>query len=1142
MSARTSRVRVWIGLLAVGLLLVAGLAAPASAALPAMPTGLTPSNAGVSGTPVLQWNHVRGATSYRVDIAPDASFSTSVASYGTVNLRLVPTVPLVDGGDSQIHWRVSAVNATGTGQPANATFSRGSLAGPALVSPANGATLQQPTEPPVLSWSPVAGAVSYTIQVDTDESFVPPFTVDNAVVSTTSHLIPTPLIAQQYHWRVRASLANGAETQWSVVHTFRPTGLLPAALQSPMDHPDTKVVDVVLDWAPVAGATKYDLQISTDENFLSGLIAANGLVGTRYSPPTTLANDQYWWRVRPYDAGGNFLDWSAVPIWTFQRHWPHQPALVHPVDDTVMTDPVYFEWKSVPHASSYTLQMHTSADFEPANQTISCTTVHTTFVPTHGSNCWPGAANSYYWRVVANDGPSGVVTDRIVSQVAHFHYLPDMVDLSTATPADGATVAVPTLSWQPAKEAAQYRVYVTATDGGGGSVGGFTTAATSFTPRVPLTVGRSYRWWVQTVSHSGRLGSVLVPEAQRTFTVGEQPTATADAPAPTAPIDGASFVRFPTLTWTPVAGATHYLVGLRPANSIQAFTWLGTKFGYPAGDFEAVDPYLGVGAWEWSVRAYNGTTLLGQSPSSRTFTMDNLAPVTGQSAALSGAASLSPSRCLKSLPEGRCEDLRSTPVLRWTPVPGAGYYKVTLSRDAEMTSVISTTVVDQNMFLPASALADSQAGSAYHWFVQPCKAGSKCSPLGHAKHAFNKRSNGVQLLSPVDSLETKVPHTVTFRWRPWIETNRSIVGMDAETGVNPELEARSYRIDVATDEGFQQVIDSVTVDQTTYTAYGKAYPEGPLYWRVFAIDGSANLLTPSATWRLDKESPRPILLRPKGDIVINATEPFRWQPEDYAVAYDIEVNKDDNPALASRIIAASSRMVAYTTTRPLPASAVPYLWRVRTVNGSGYRGEWSAWGRFTVKGQAPAQVAPLAGATVSATRSLFTWDAGHGAANYVFERRMRGSTTILESQRTAALGFAPWARLPEGSQEWRVTALDGVGQVLGRSPWRSFVVDSTAPRVVSKSPTRYASPTANFVAKFSEPVKGVSGRTMRIYRTGATTPLRARVTLSTDRKTAVLNPSRNLVRGRYYTIRLTRGITDLRGNRLAATAWKVRAR
>ena len=64
--------------------------------------------------------------------------------------------------------------------------------------------------------------------------------------------------------------------------------------------------------------------------------------------------------------------------------------------------------------------------------------------------------------------------------------------MDVSTPADGATVSVPTLTWEPSANAAQYKVTVTGPAGSDS----WTTMSTSFTPPKKLTSG-SYRWQVQ---------------------------------------------------------------------------------------------------------------------------------------------------------------------------------------------------------------------------------------------------------------------------------------------------------------------------------------------------------------------------------------------------------------------------------------------------------------------------------------------------------------------------------------------------------------------------------------------------------------------------------------------------------------------
>lgn len=104
-----------------------------------------------------------------------------------------------------------------------------------------------------------------------------------------------------------------------------------------------------------------------------------------------------------------------------------------------------------------------------------------------------------------------------------------------------------------------------------------------------------------------------------------------------------------------------------------------------------------------------------------------------------------------------------------------------------------------------------------------------------------------------------------------------------------------------------------------------------------------------------------------------------------------------------------------------------------------------------------------------------------------------------------------------------------------------YNIDSAAPRVSAKSPKANAkgvSIKANVKATFNEAVKGVSGATFTLKQ-GAKA-ISAKVTLSGN--TAILNPKANLVPGKKYTVRLTSGISDGVGNRLAATSWSFTTR
>ena len=201
--------------------------------------------------------------------------------------------------------------------------------------------------------------------------------------------------------------------------------------------------------------------------------------GTRYSPPKTLDNDQYFWRIRATDAAGFQPDWSSRPVWRFKRAWPDQTTLARTRQnnaDATSRDPFYFQWTPVKHASPYEVQLSSGDGFPTRAVHVGCTTVHTTLVYGDGlGNCWPTAPGTYYWRVTAQDefssagaasptrssAPVGTFTyepgaghhDRS-GQRAHFaeHLRPDV-----------AASAAPVLTWDPVAGAEKYRVTISGT-------------------------------------------------------------------------------------------------------------------------------------------------------------------------------------------------------------------------------------------------------------------------------------------------------------------------------------------------------------------------------------------------------------------------------------------------------------------------------------------------------------------------------------------------------------------------------------------------------------------------------------------------------------------------------------------------------
>ena len=63
-----------------------------------------------------------------------------------------------------------------------------------------------------------------------------------------------------------------------------------------------------------------------------------------------------------------------------------------------------------------------------------------------------------------------------------------------------------------------------------------------------------------------------------------------------------------------------------------------------------------------------------------------------------------------------------------------------------------------------------------------------------------------------------------------------------------------------------------------------------------------------------------------------------------------------------------------------------------------------------------------------------------GAESYRFERRVVGTSTLVEPVTTRATSWAPQQAIAGGSWEGRVTAIDAAGNTLTPAAWRPFPV------------------------------------------------------------------------------------------------------
>jgi hypothetical protein len=256
---------------------------------------------------------------------------------------------------------------------------------PALVTPANGASLVQPI---TLDWNSVSapgGAIgSYTWQVGTTSAFTTVIASGFTDMDNDTN-VPTPtedkvsgLPNGTYFWRVKATQLTGGATgsvdsAWSAVRTFTVTGLGAApgtpAFSTPATGAQFHVREFFnIKWSAVPGAHYYLLEVDNEPTFSYPLTLTTNAItfGTQAEGGWGNPLDVYY-RVRAVSADNV----RGLPSATLTIHVtnaapvPPSPSLISPAAGATATLPFFFDWSDTanPQVPAYDLDVDTDPNF-----------------------------------------------------------------------------------------------------------------------------------------------------------------------------------------------------------------------------------------------------------------------------------------------------------------------------------------------------------------------------------------------------------------------------------------------------------------------------------------------------------------------------------------------------------------------------------------------------------------------------------------------------------------------------------------------------------------------------------------------------------------------------------------------------------
>ena len=238
-------------------------------------------NSATSGKPMLTWNAVSGATSYKVYRATSQNGTYSLL--GSVTVTSYTNTGAKDG--VTYYYKVKAINSAGESAYSNTVSGQSKTVTPKPAAPVVKIGHSATSGKPMLTWNAVDGAASYKVYRATAKNGA------YSVINTTKALTYTNVgaaLGTTYYYKVEALNASGKSIGFSAIVEGKVAPVLAVGYSSVSGKPQ-------LTWKAVPGATEYQVYRSTQQN--SGYSKINTTTSTSYVNTGAKANTTYYYKI-----------------------------------------------------------------------------------------------------------------------------------------------------------------------------------------------------------------------------------------------------------------------------------------------------------------------------------------------------------------------------------------------------------------------------------------------------------------------------------------------------------------------------------------------------------------------------------------------------------------------------------------------------------------------------------------------------------------------------------------------------------------------------------------------------------------------------------------------------------------------------
>ncbi len=339
-------------------------------------------NSATSGKPVLTWNTVYGATSYR--IYRSTSRGSGYSMLGTTTATSYTNTGAKAG--TTYYYRVKACNDAGLSPYSNI------VSGNVVVTPKPSAPVvkignSSTSGKPMLTWNAVSGATSYKVYRATSQKGTYSLL---GTVTATSYTNTGAKAGVTYWYKVKAVNSAGESAYSNIVSGRATVTTLTMVHSATSGKPQ-------LTWKAVSGAASYKVYRATAKNGAYSVI--NTTKALTYTNTGAALGTTYYYKVEALNAAGKSMGFSAIV--------EGKVAPVLAVGYSSVSGKPQLTWKAVPGATEY--QVYRSTQQNSGYTKINTTTA-TSYVNTGAK-----AGTTYYYKIVAVKGTAVSDFSNIVS-------------------------------------------------------------------------------------------------------------------------------------------------------------------------------------------------------------------------------------------------------------------------------------------------------------------------------------------------------------------------------------------------------------------------------------------------------------------------------------------------------------------------------------------------------------------------------------------------------------------------------------------------------------------------------------------------------------------------------------------------------